>query len=305
MRDESQAQNRHTQTPFHPIQPPPTHIHTQAALSSSTTVASERGGGELAHVDEFLSYNLLVQSYDAVRASGGAAVEAAGWGKLLLLLRRALTALYGGRGRCPLPPQTRLALRALVALATEDHMGFLRLYRDGAPAAAGAAAATGTAAAAAAAASGSTGSVLVRCLLHRFLPTVRRRVLEVWSKTLFKKERMPVAELGRLLAFDTPAQAKAFAAVHGVAIVETAAAGLDAWGDDSNNNANSNSKRSSSSAYIEPRLAAVSPPAVGQTYEARRQQQRALAPRQDRVVLELEREGLGALWDAMAMGGSP
>lgn len=251
----------------------------------------------MAHVDEFLAYNVLVQAYDTVRASGGGVMEAAGWGKLLLLLRRALTALYGraSGGGCQLPPQTRLALRALVALATEDYMAFLRLHRSGAPAPSARAAAAGALAAAATTpTSGEASStVLVRCLLHRLLPVVRRRILDVWSKTLFKKERMPLVELARLLAFDTPAQAKAFSAVHGVAIVETAVASLDAWGDEPQ-------PCRHSSAYIEPRLATVSQPAVGQTYEARRKQQRALAPRQDRVVLELEKQGgLAALWDAV------
>ena len=280
--------------------PPPTqntHTHTQAALSSSTSAAALKAGADgLAYVDEFLAFNVLVQAYDTVRASGGgaAAVEAAGWGKLLLQLRRALTALYSrASGGCQLPPQTRLALRVLVALATEDHMAFLRLYRSGAPAPSARAAASGAAAATTPTSGAASSTVLVRCLLHRFLPVVRRRILDVWSKTLFKKERMPLIELARLLAFDTPTQAKAFSAVHGVAIVEMVMASLDAWGDEPQ-------PCSNSSAYIEPRLATVSQPAVGQTYEARRKQRRALAPRQDRVVLELEKQGgLAALWDAV------
>lgn len=282
--------------PFFPYSTTTTPKKQAALASSRLAVAPKVGGDGLVHVDEFLAYNVLVQAYNTVRASGGgtAAVEAAGWGKLLLLLRRALTALYGRGGGYQLPPQTRLALRALMALATEDHMAFLRLYRSGVPAPA--ARAAGAAAAETTPTSGAgCSTVLVRCLLHRFLPIVRGRILDVWSKTLFKKERMSLVELARLLAFDTPAQAKAFSAVHGVAIVEAAVVNLDAWGD-------APQPCSNSSAYIEPRLATISPPAVGQTYEARRKQQRALAPRHDRMVLEPELEeqiGLAALWDAM------
>ncbi len=280
-------------------------LYKEADLSASASSSATA----LARVDEFLSYNLLVQACDTLRTSG--ATEAVGWEKLLLLLRRALAATSPqrqGAGRPGhLPPQTRLALRAVVALATENHMAFLRLLRTPSSSSS----------------TSGPGAVLLRCLLHRFLPPVRRRVLEVWSKTLFKKERMPLSELARLLGFDTAAQAKAFAALHGVAIVETTAtttgaggggsgSGLDAWGDDGEGKGSAGGD----GGWIEPRTAGVSLPAVGQTYEERRRRQRALAPRQDRRVLpflllrmregEKEDEALGerggrlaALWDAM------
>lgn len=206
------------------------------------------------------------------------AVEAAGWGKLLLLLRRALGAI-NGTNSCSsgLPPQTRLALRAVVTLATENYIGFLRLLRlpPGAPATPPTKL--------------EPAPILLRCLLHRFLPFARRRVLEVWSRTLFKKERIPLGELARLLCFDSTGQATAFAALHGVVIVEPAS--LDAWGEH-------DAGGSSRPAYIEPRLATVALPAVGQTYDERRRQQRALAPRQDGLVLGYKVE-LAAVWDAL------
>lgn len=268
----------------------------------------------LAHADEFLSYNLLLQAYDTVRSSSSSGGEAAGWEKLLLLLRRALAALHDSitdtnvGSRCHVPPQTRLALRAVVALATENYMGFLRLLQQAGPTSSSGTAATATATTLA---NSPCAPVLLRCVLHRFLPFVRRRVLEVWSRTLFKKERVSLRELARLLCFDTPAQARAFAALHGVAIVETGGGGGggDAWGDYDDSKANGGGAAAVAAAggggFIEPRLASVSSPSVGQTYDERRRQQKALCPRQDSLVLLLfdgqsdGGETLAALWESM------
>lgn len=241
----------------------------------------------MAHIDEALAYHLLLQAYDTVRA--------AGWEKLLLQLRRALAGLdptgafrnSNTDDRRQVPPHTRLALRAVMALATENYMGLLRLFRRA------------TTSPAVTCEQPDPPLVLVRCLLHRFLPFVRRRLLELWSRTLFTKERMSLSELARLLCCDSPAQVRAFATLHGVAVVEAQGPVALGGGVDDRGGA----AGGGGGGYVEPRRASVSLPALGQTHEERQRQRRALAPRQDGLVLGVPAEtGLAALWASLGGG---
>ena len=249
-----------------------------------------------------------------VRATAPGGADS-GWERLLLALRRILLALRRGgdqgqgqgrhHGRIgALPPATRLALQAVVALAVGNDRAFLRLFET--------TAADGL--------SSSTPSVLLRCLLHKCLPFVRRRTLEGWTKTLFKKERMSLTELARLLCFDDGHQAAAFAALHGVALHEYSGppspppeqestvrggGGGDAWGEEEEEeekHRQPNRAPAAAAGFIEPRVAVVGFPPVAQAYEDRRRQRLALAPRQDALALRGHHHddgGLAGLWAAM------
>lgn len=181
--------------------------------------------------------------------------------------------------------QTRFALQVAKALAGGNSARFYRLCREGPQKGHGE--------------EGREDSLLllVRCLLHKLLPATRRRSLEVWSKVLWKKEKMAVGEVGRLLCFEKTEDVVGFLALHrldvrreGGGAGEEDGQGQDAW-ESAAAPAASTSKKECR--YYEPRAASLSYPAVGQTIDERRRIRGLLCPRQDAWVLEAGELGLG------------
>lgn len=255
-------------------------FYKEVFLSSSSSSLSRT---HLQSFDECLAYHLLLQAYDTVRTGSHT-----GWEKLLIAVHRLRTILphqndKDGRdcmATIHFPPCTSFALQIVTALATDNYSRFYHLLLLQKEAAVQGQRKTqcnqekeGEETVAA-----DTGSawILVRCLLHKLLPYIRRRTLEFWSKTLFKKEKMHVLELSRLLCFsedeeddDDGEQAAAFVSLHQVQVVVEEGQGLGAG------------RRR----YIEPRMASIHPLPISQTYEERKLQRQALAKRQDGLIL--------------------
>jgi len=202
--------------------------------------------------------------------------------------------------------QTRFALQVAKALAGRNSARFYRLCREGPQEGQREGGREGSL------------SLLVRCLLHKLLPATRRRSLEVWSKVMFKKEKMPVGEVGRLLCLEKTEDVVGFLTLHrldvrreGEGIGERDGQGQDAW-ESAAAPAASTSKKECR--YYEPRAASLSYPAVGQTIDERRRIRGLLCPRQDAWVLEAGElgfgpregearaaEGLAVLWERMGL----
>ncbi len=231
-------------------------------------------------LDEFLAYHVLLQAHDILHKGDGSGEDESGWEKLFLQLHRILGQVgTTGTRTCALT-QTRRAMRIATALAGGNHAQFYRLCR-------------------AMASDAEEGLVLVRCLLHKLLPAMRRRALLVWSKVLFKKEKLRLKEVARLLCFQDSAQAAGFVGVHQVHVLRDdvdgdrqggngggGGGGLDAWDEPPGPTAATTTARpNEDEAYIEPRAAPLGYPAVGQTLEERRRVRALLCQRQDAWVL--------------------
>jgi len=182
--------------------------------------------------------------------------------------------------------QTRFALQVAKALAGGNNARFYRLCQEGPKKRQGEEGREGSL------------SVLLRCLLHKLLPATRRRSLEVWSKILFKKEKMPVKEVGRLLCFEQTEDVVGFLALHrldvrreGGGVGEEDGQGQDAWESAAVPAPAPVVKKECR--YYEPRAASLSYPAVAQTIDERRRVRGLLCPQQDTWVLEAGESGLG------------
>lgn len=185
--------------------------------------------------------------------------------------------------------QTRFALQVAKALAGGNNARFHRLCREGSREREGE--------------DGCKGLrfALVRCLLHKILPGVRRRSLEMWSKVMFKKEKMPVGEVGRLLCFDKAEDVVGFLTLHRLDLYREGGSveGGDDQGQDAWDSAAAPTPAPPANMikkqcwYYEPRAASLTYPAVAQTIEDRRRTRGLLCPRQDAWVLEAGELGLG------------
>lgn len=279
-------------------------------------------------LDEFLAYHILLQAHDVLlKNDRGAAIgeSSSGWEKVFLQVHWVLGyvgmtipsrkeegegARNGGNQRRLV--QTRFALQVAKALAGGNSARCYRLCREGPQEGQGG--------------EGREGSSLplVRCLLYKLLPATRRRSLEVWSKIMFKKEKMPVGEVGRLLCFERTEDVVGFLILHrldvrreGGGVGEEDDQGQDAWESAAAPTSSSTSKKECR--YYEPRAASLSYPTVAQTIDERRRIRGLLCPRQDTWVLEAGElelgpregegevraprasEGLAVLWERMGL----
>ena len=115
---------------------------------------------------------------------------------------------------------------------------------------------------------------------------------------MFKKEKMPVKEVGRLLCFEQTEDVVGFLALHrldvrreGGGVGEEDGQGQDAWESAAVPAPAPVVKKECR--YYEPRAASLSYPAVAQTIDERRRVRGLLCPRQDTWVLEAGESGLG------------
>lgn len=280
-------------------------------------------------VDEFLAYHILLQAHDVLLFNKGAAADGErvnGWEKVFLQVhrllgyaRRTIASRKEGEERVGMErgcqgalTQTRFALQVAKALAGGNNARFFRLCREGPQKR-----------------QGKDGCkdllpTLVRCLLHKLLPGVRRRSLEVWSKVMFKKEKMPVGEVGRLLCLEKAENVVGFLTLHRLDVHRQGGSpgggdnqGLDAWDSAAATTPSpSTSMVKKKCWYYEPRASSLTYLAVAQTIEDRRHIRGLLCPRQDAWVLEgrelgLElgegegeakaAEGLAVLWEWMGL----